>query len=468
MSPAERVSGTAFKEGTEVTTLTKASNFGKVTNVIKVGKKIKYQIDWSGQRHETNGTIWYDHFSIRRLDKHKSKIYKKIKAVWDDVSEDIKLEAFNEAKEYLMMMPCEYPIDDVHGALEEVGYPYGLQTVMKTLLKPLTMHVETDFGKSEELMLVKHTTPTYPTEIYNGRSESGDKLVGEKIRKTFEGQVYEGEVMKSDSDFYRVEYDDGDKEDMEGFEIIRYLWPRPKLPPCLGRSFGMLELFAGSCVMSGAFYHQEWATASHDIDPNSNASIKSDILSLDPEQLPFVPDCIWASSPPCHRSISDNELDRSPVARLHNLIFMKMIQIMAWAKQKHPHLIICIETPVGKMKDMPLMKEFIRHFQLYNVIVDHRMFGRDEKKHTQLWSNCKNLCDHFRDYYNCSHLNGNHHTIRSNTVHSSIPEPLAKECARVVNSRLVLDRVHRISAAKPARPQVRRPKRECDATNSEH
>merc|ERR1712151_284494 len=112
------------------------------------------------------------------------------------------------------------------------------------------------------------------------------------------------------------------------------------------------------------------------------------------------------------------------------------------------------------------MKEFIRHFQLYDVTVDHRMFGRDEKKHTQLWSNCKNLCDHFKDHYDSSpvngfYTNGNQHTIISNTVHSSIPEPLAKECARVVNSRLVLDRVHRVTAARPARPLERRPKREC-------
>jgi len=327
--------------------------------------------------------------------------------------------------------------------------------------------LKTLFPKRKELLPVNLSA--YPTELFNDKG--ADKLIGEKIRKSFDNAEYDGEVIRKKDDFYRVSYDDGDAEDLEGFEVIRYLWPRPQLPPILMRRFGVLELFAGNCEVSNAFYHQEWDTASHDIDPNSSATIKGDILSLDPETLPFVPDFIWAS-PPCetysseyHRSL--NELDRSPVARLHNLIFMKMVQIFTWAKQ-HPHLIICIETS-GNIHEMPLMKEFIRHFGLYHVIIDYSAFEGNEKKSVQLWSNCKVLCEHFKDCKcrdtQCCVMEK--HELGQNGV-SSIPRPLAKECARVVNSKLTLERVHRLSAAKPARPHMGRPKRECALTNSEH
>ena len=85
----------------------------------------KYQIELSGQRHETNGAICYDNFSIRRLDKHESKTYKN-EGDMDNASEDVKSEAFNEAKEYLIMIPCEYPVHVVHSTLKEIGCPYGL------------------------------------------------------------------------------------------------------------------------------------------------------------------------------------------------------------------------------------------------------------------------------------------------------------------------------------------------------
>ena len=51
---------------------------------------------------------------------------------------------------------------------------------------------------------------------------------------------------------------------------------------------------------------------------------------------------------------------------------------------------------------------------------------------------------------------------------SSILEPLGKECVRVTNSSLVLDRAHHIPAANPFSPQVRLPKSDRDTTNSEH
>ena len=105
-----------------------------------------------------------------------------------------------------------------------------------------------------------------------------------------------------------------------------------------------------------------------DSSESSSATLKEDILKIDPENLDFVPDCIWAS-PPCetysnlsggaHRSCATGEFEKSEEARLQNYFFQRMSEIMHWAKKKHPHLIVVIENPVGSLKYMPLMKEFI-------------------------------------------------------------------------------------------------------------
>ena len=69
-----------------------------------------------------------------------------------------------------------------------------------------------------------------------------------------------------------------------------------------------------------------------------------------------------------------------------------MTKIMEWAKEKHPHLIIVIENPVGTLKKMPLMEEpimeeFTEKFGLYSTTVNYCAFGRDEMKPTVIWTN---------------------------------------------------------------------------------
>ena len=119
-----------------------------------------------------------------------------------------------------------------------------------------------------------------------------------------------------------------------------------------------------------------------------------------------------------HRCLQDNELERSPKARQHNYIFMKMVQIMTWAKIRYPHLIVVIENPVGKLIHMPLMKEFVRHFDLQPVNVHYCTFGRDERKATVLWTNYPNLKDHLEDFkcgiHRCS-VGMKHMGVRTNT-----------------------------------------------------
>jgi len=89
-----------------------------------------------------------------------------------------------------------------------------------------------------------------------------------------------------------------------------------------------------------------------------------DILDIEPKDLAFVADFIWASLP-CHtysnlaagkhRSAKNGEYEKTEEARLNNFLFLKMVKFMKDAKKKHPHLIVAIENPVGQLQKMPLM-----------------------------------------------------------------------------------------------------------------
>eukprot|EP00250_Pteridium_aquilinum_P027697 c35510_g1_i1 orf=28-213(+) len=57
-------------------------------------------------------------------------------------------------------------------------------------------------------------------------SEGGDLLVGRRVRKLFPGfGVFEGSItfFNSIKGFYKVEYEDGDREDMELPEVQQFL-----------------------------------------------------------------------------------------------------------------------------------------------------------------------------------------------------------------------------------------------------
>lgn len=116
--------------------------------------------------------------------------------------------------------------------------------------------------------------------------------------------------------------------------------------------------------MSQEFRQRLWKVVSLDIDENSNATLCKDILEVEPCDLPFVPDFIWAS-PPCHtysflaggahRSARHGKYEKTEEACRNNFLFTKMVRFMKQARSLHPHLIVVIENPVGQLQKMPLM-----------------------------------------------------------------------------------------------------------------
>jgi len=342
------------------------------------------------------------------------------------VDEEVDFEEREKAKRYLKMMPCNYPLEIVESALDEVRYPYGLQKVMQKIL-------ERSEDEATKFLFSRKPKPFQPkNEMKFKEKDSRRNLNGRTVRKRFEGKMYQGTVVgksksPDDMEWFKVRYEDGDEEDLDGYEVIHHLYPPSEIPSCLGRKFVSLELFAGSCVLSDAFYQQGWNVDSVDNDSKSNASLKLDILNINPYELDRVPDFIWVS-PPCD-----------------DFNFMKMVHIMSWAKSKHPHLLVVIESPFFKL-DMPLMKECVCHFNLQNVRV---VYG---KKPTHLWTNFPALVNHLKQFT------------------SNQASCCAMTVARFVNSKFTLDAVNLLEAAVPyngTKPIARKPTPEVSHDESE-
>jgi hypothetical protein len=82
-------------------------------------------------------------------------------------------------------------------------------------------------------------------------------IVGMEIRKPFDGTEHTGfvshevdnPIRNEDGELvtvWKVNYDDGDSEELEEDELLRYRFPRPNISRCCGRALQSLELFAGT------------------------------------------------------------------------------------------------------------------------------------------------------------------------------------------------------------------------------
>jgi hypothetical protein len=306
-------------------------------------------------------------------------------------------------------------------------------------------------------------TNTTPSQSFPVFCSSPENVIGTIIEKPFNGKMYKGEVIEFDvlddgRTIYKVDYEDGDKEDLELHEMIPY-FPRSHDPEDTDRRLCMWELFAGSGVVSAEFMRRDWKTISVDNHPGSNATIKRNILEVDPWDLAHVADAMWISLP-CEtysnlaggRHRDSETHSKTSKALNHNLLFMKMVELISYARSRNPHLIVVIENPVGQLRKMPLMQELVEHMDLKPVLVDYCTLGRDEKKPTYLWTNHHPLC-HYLSKYKCKYAcrkNKQHEGVKGN-VHnidySVIPTKLAREVARFIDAEMTRREICRKPAA---------------------
>ena len=150
----------------------------------------------------------------------------------------------------------------------------------------------------------------------------------------------------------------------------------------------LLELFAGSRSIGNEAEKQGLNVFSVDWTAYENIDLSIDIGELRKEDVPFVPDVVWASPDCATYSIAGIRFHRintiEPISDYAkkcdevNIHFLRLIK--QWLKI-NPNMIFFIENPRGMLRKMPFMQEFKRHTVWYC------QYGDDRAKPTDIWTN---------------------------------------------------------------------------------
>lgn len=141
---------------------------------------------------------------------------------------------FERAKEELVVLCPSHSPEEIEAALHAIGPPYTHHNVAVSDLRNRRAAKE---------------------HLGNSAWKPFEVVVGMKIRKSFDGAVYTGFVTKEVEDqvlrdgklvkVWTVDYEDGDREELEEHELLRYRFPPPSIAQCRGRALNCLEIFCG-------------------------------------------------------------------------------------------------------------------------------------------------------------------------------------------------------------------------------
>lgn len=149
----------------------------------------------------------------------------------------------------------------------------------------------------------------------------------------------------------------------------------------------VLELFAGSRSVGKVGDKLGLNVFSVDWDKYEDIDLCIDVAKLKKEDVPFVPDLIWAS-PDCttysiaaistHRNNTEPKSEYAKKCDITNQHFISLIK--EWL-EINPDMVFFIENPRGMLRKMPWMQEFKRHTIWYCV------YGDERAKPTDIWTN---------------------------------------------------------------------------------
>lgn len=144
----------------------------------------------------------------------------------------------------------------------------------------------------------------------------------------------------------------------------------------------ILELFAGSRSIGSVADNLGHEVFSVDIKAFDGIDLVQDVEFLTVDQIPFIPDMIWASPPCTTYSIAgishhrDNQSPRSEFAKKSDALVKNTLDII-----KHFGCIYYIENPVGMLRKMEFMSGIPR------TTITYCSYGDTRMKPTDIWSN---------------------------------------------------------------------------------
>ena len=152
----------------------------------------------------------------------------------------------------------------------------------------------------------------------------------------------------------------------------------------------LLELFAGSRSVGKVGEELGMNVFSVDWQMFDGINLAIDIGEMKKEDVPFIPDVVWAS-PDCttytiaaistHRNGTEPKSDYAKKCDAVNQHFISLIN--EWLVI-NPAMVFFIENPRGMLRKMPFMQQFKRHTIWYC------QYGDDRAKPTDIWTNSQN------------------------------------------------------------------------------
>jgi len=149
----------------------------------------------------------------------------------------------------------------------------------------------------------------------------------------------------------------------------------------------VLELFAGSRSIGKVGDELGMNVFSVDWEKYKDIDLCIDVAKLKKEDVPFIPDVVWAS-PDCttytiaaistHRNGTEPKSEYANKCDITNQHFISLIK--EWL-DINPNMVFFIENPRGMLRKMPWMQEFKRHTIWYCK------YGDERAKPTDIWTN---------------------------------------------------------------------------------
>lgn len=153
----------------------------------------------------------------------------------------------------------------------------------------------------------------------------------------------------------------------------------------------ILELFAGSRSFGKVAESMGHTVFSVDWQAFDGIDLQLDIEQLNPNQVPFNPDLVWASPDCTTYSIAacstHRNLDRTPkteYAKKCDAVNRHLIELLDHWETLNPSLVYFIENPRGMLRHMDFMQRFDRRTIWYC------RYGDTRAKPTDIFTNSNN------------------------------------------------------------------------------